>query len=107
MEDNPAMKEALRPLARRQHTTISAVAVAWDLTWPDVSGAIIGVRSPQQIDDWTDAATLRLSPGDLEQIASAIARTKAGIGPARPSFTRLHFQSGQDSQRFTAPNELS
>lgn len=104
---NLALREALRPLARKHHTAISAVAVAWDLAWPGVSGAIVGARSPQQIDGWIEAATLELSPDELEEIASAIARTKAGAGPTRPSFTGLHFQSGRDSQRFTVPNELS
>jgi aryl-alcohol dehydrogenase-like predicted oxidoreductase len=82
---NLALREALRPLARTHHTTVSAIAVAWDLAWPGVSGAIVGARSPEQIDGWIDAATLELSPDDLEAIAAAIARTKAGTGPVRPN----------------------
>jgi hypothetical protein len=30
----------------------SAVAVVWTLAWPDVSGAIVGGRLPQQVDGW-------------------------------------------------------
>jgi aryl-alcohol dehydrogenase-like predicted oxidoreductase len=82
---NLALRDALRPLARSRHTTVSAIAIAWDLAWPGVSGAIVGARSPEQIDGWIDAATLELSPDDLETIASALARTKAGKGPVRPN----------------------
>jgi aryl-alcohol dehydrogenase-like predicted oxidoreductase len=82
---NLALRDALRPLARSRHTTVSGIAIAWDLAWPGVSGAIVGARSPEQIDGWIDAATLELSPDDLETIASALARTKAGTGPVRPN----------------------
>jgi aryl-alcohol dehydrogenase-like predicted oxidoreductase len=37
---NLALRDALRPIAERHNTTISAVAVAWTLAWPGVSGAI-------------------------------------------------------------------
>jgi aryl-alcohol dehydrogenase-like predicted oxidoreductase len=81
---NLALREALRPIAARHGTTVSAVAVAWTLTWPGVSGAIVGARSPKQVDGWIRAATLELQANDLEEIAAAIAHTKAGAGPPRP-----------------------
>lgn len=82
---NLALRDALRPIAARHGTTVSAVAVAWTLTWPGVTGAIVGARSPQQIDGWIDAATLELTPADTEEIASAISRTGAGAGPIQPA----------------------
>jgi aryl-alcohol dehydrogenase-like predicted oxidoreductase len=82
---NLALRDALRPIARRHNATVSAVAVAWTLAWPGVSGAIVGARSPQQIDGWIGAATLQLAPGDLDEISAAIASTGAGSGPVRPS----------------------
>jgi aryl-alcohol dehydrogenase-like predicted oxidoreductase len=42
---NLALRDALRPIAARYGTTVSAVAVAWTLAWPGVSGAIVGARS--------------------------------------------------------------
>jgi aryl-alcohol dehydrogenase-like predicted oxidoreductase len=78
---NLALREELRKVAQRRHTTVSAVAVAWTLAWPGVSGAIVGARSPEQIDGWVGAATLELRPDDLEEIASAVARIGAGTGP--------------------------
>jgi aryl-alcohol dehydrogenase-like predicted oxidoreductase len=80
---NLALRDALKPIARRHGTTVSAVAVAWTLAWPGVSGAIVGARTPEQVDGWIGAATLELTPADLEEIATAIVRTRAGSGPAR------------------------
>jgi len=81
---NMALRDALRPIARRYGATIEAVAVAWTLAWPGVTGAIVGARSPEQVDGWIGAAGLTLSGEDLEEIAGAIDRTGAGAGPARP-----------------------
>jgi aryl-alcohol dehydrogenase-like predicted oxidoreductase len=84
LERNIALRDALVPIAARHHTTVSAVAIAWVLSWPGVSGAIVGARSPQQVDGWIAAATLQLSDRDLDEIARAIERTGAGSGPTRP-----------------------
>jgi aryl-alcohol dehydrogenase-like predicted oxidoreductase len=79
---NLALRDALRPIAKRHDTSVSAVAVAWTLAWPGVTGAIVGARTPEQVDGWIDAAWLTLADEDLEEIASAIQRTRAGAGPA-------------------------
>ena len=81
---NLALRDALRPIAGRHGTTVSAVAVAWTLAWPGVTGAIVGARSPEQVDGWIAAATLELTLADLDEIAQAIGRTGAGAGPALP-----------------------
>jgi aryl-alcohol dehydrogenase-like predicted oxidoreductase len=82
---NLGLRDALRPIAQRYRTTVSAVAIAWVLAWPGVTGAIVGARSAEQVDGWIGAATLTLSPADLNSIATAIARTGAGAGPLRPA----------------------
>jgi aryl-alcohol dehydrogenase-like predicted oxidoreductase len=82
---NLALRDALQPIAQRYGTTVSAVAIAWVLAWPGVTGAIVGARSAEQVDGWIGAATLTLSPADLNGIATAIARTGAGAGPLRPT----------------------
>jgi hypothetical protein len=60
---------------------VGAVAVAWTLAWPGVTGAIVGARSPAQVDGWLAAASLELSDADLDEIAAAIELTNAGEGP--------------------------
>jgi len=81
---NLALRDRLRPIAARHHTTVSAVAVAWTLAWPAVTGAIVGARSPEQVDGWIGAATLDLTAEDLDEIERAVVATGAGSGPTRP-----------------------
>lgn len=81
---NLALRDALRPIAQQHGTTVSAIAIAWTLAWPGVTGAIVGARSPDQVDGWIEAATLELSLADLDQIAKAVGQTAAGFGPALP-----------------------
>jgi aryl-alcohol dehydrogenase-like predicted oxidoreductase len=81
---NLALADALRPIAERHGATVAAVAVAWTLGWSGVSGAIVGARSPAQVDGWIGAASLELTGTDLDEIAAAIRRTGAGTGPVRP-----------------------
>jgi aryl-alcohol dehydrogenase-like predicted oxidoreductase len=79
---NLALADALRPVAERHGVTPAAVAVAWTLAFPGVTGAIVGARSPLQVDGWLPAATLELKDDDLADIAAAIRATGAGTGPA-------------------------
>jgi aryl-alcohol dehydrogenase-like predicted oxidoreductase len=82
---NLRLADALKPVAARHRTTTAAVAVAWTLAWPGVSGAIVGARSPQQVNGWIDAATLQLTSDDLRAIAEAVEATDAGSGPDMPA----------------------
>jgi aryl-alcohol dehydrogenase-like predicted oxidoreductase len=81
---NLALRDALRPIAARRGLSVGALAVAWTLAWPGVSGAIVGARSPEQVDGWIGAAGVELSPAELSEIAAAIEKTGAGGGPSRP-----------------------
>ena len=82
---NLALADSLRPIAGRHRTSVAAVAVAWTLAWPGVTGAIVGARTPAQVDGWLDAASLELNAQDLAEIAAAIGATGAGSGPAQPA----------------------
>jgi aryl-alcohol dehydrogenase-like predicted oxidoreductase len=78
------LADALRPIAQRHGSSVATVAVAWTLAWPGVNGAIVGARSPGQVDGWIGAAGLELADTDLDDISAAIRRTGAGTGPVRP-----------------------
>ena len=82
---NLALRDALRPIASRHGVSASAVAIAWVLSWPGVSGAIVGARSPQQVDGWIAAGNLTLTQEDLDEISGALVRTEAGVGPTHPA----------------------
>ena len=81
---NLALRDALRPIAARHGASVSSVAIAWTLAWPGLTGAIVGARTPAQVDGWIQAATLQLTPEDLSEIAAAISKTGAGAGPSQP-----------------------
>jgi aryl-alcohol dehydrogenase-like predicted oxidoreductase len=81
---NLALRDALRPIAQRHGATVSAIAIAWTLAWPGVTGAIVGARTPEQVDGWIGAANVALTAADLDEISRAVAATRAGSGPSTP-----------------------
>ena len=96
---NLALRDALAPIAHRHGTTVSAVAVAWTLGWPGVSGAIVGARKPAQVDGWVRAAALELGSADLQDIAAAVTRTGAGAGPVRPAAASVTARGERGEER--------
>jgi len=85
LERNLALRDALRPVAARHGVPVAAVAVAWVLSFDGLTGAIVGARSPAQVEGWFPATRLTLTAADLEEIAAAVGRTGAGSGPSRPA----------------------
>jgi aryl-alcohol dehydrogenase-like predicted oxidoreductase len=81
---NLALRDALKPVAKRHNTTVAAVAVAWTIHWPGITAAIVGARSAQQVDGWVAAAGLKLTQLDLDEISQAIETSGAGTGPVHP-----------------------
>jgi len=69
---NLALRDALRPIAKRHGTHVSAIAIAWVTTFPGVTAAIVGARNPEQVDGWLDATSLELTATDLSEIRSLL-----------------------------------
>jgi aryl-alcohol dehydrogenase-like predicted oxidoreductase len=72
---NLALAGRLEPLAERHGVPVAAVAVAWVLATPGVTGAIVGVRRPSQVDGWLPAGSLQLSEADLAELRAAVEDT--------------------------------
>jgi aryl-alcohol dehydrogenase-like predicted oxidoreductase len=66
---NLEMAGRLEPVAERHGVPVAAVAVAWVLATPGVTGAIVGARRPSQVDGWLPAGNLRLTEADLAELA--------------------------------------
>ncbi len=81
---NLALAQALRPIAQRHGVPVAAIAVAWVLAWPGVSGAIVGARKSEQVQGWLPAASLELTSEDLVELSGALRRIVAGEGPLDP-----------------------
>jgi aryl-alcohol dehydrogenase-like predicted oxidoreductase len=92
---NIALRNTLRPIAARYGVSVASIAIAWTLSWPGVSGAIVGARTPAQVDGWIEAAALELTQSDLSEIATAIEKTEAGTGPSLPP--KLAASTGQSA----------
>ena len=67
---NLALADRLRAVGERHGMSAGAVAVAWTLLNPAVSGAIAGFRRPDQVDPIIDAVWLKLTAEDLAEIAA-------------------------------------
>jgi aryl-alcohol dehydrogenase-like predicted oxidoreductase len=65
---NLDLVERVGEVADRRDTVSGAVAIAWTLRNPAVDGAIVGFRSPEQVDPLIDAANLQLSAEDINTI---------------------------------------
>jgi aryl-alcohol dehydrogenase-like predicted oxidoreductase len=81
---NLQVTSALAAVAERHGVTTGAAAIGWVLGFAGVTGAIVGARSPEQIDGWVGAGEVRLSPSDFALVAEAIERSGAGSGPVSP-----------------------
>jgi aryl-alcohol dehydrogenase-like predicted oxidoreductase len=80
----------LGPIAAELGTTLPALAVAWVLAQPGVTGAIVGARTPRHADGWAPASELELDGETLAAIDAAIVETDAGSDapPAPPPHIR-------------------
>jgi aryl-alcohol dehydrogenase-like predicted oxidoreductase len=65
---NLELVEELRKIGAPYGTSPGAVAIAWTLRQPAVTGAIVGFRSARQVDGLLAAATLRLTAEEVARI---------------------------------------
>ncbi len=80
--------------------------MAWTLAWRGVTGAIVGARSPEQVDGWLAAATLELTDEDLDEIAEAIRRSGAEAGRSGRGAERLKVKTkGRKYERAPPPGD--
>lgn len=70
---NLQLAERLREIGKRHGRTAGEVAIAWTLANPAVTGAIVGMRSPQQVDGVIGAADFRLGNDELAEIRAWLA----------------------------------
>jgi aryl-alcohol dehydrogenase-like predicted oxidoreductase len=71
LSSNLRLVDSLATVAARHETTPGAIAVAWALRNPAVDGAIVGFRTPEQVEPILAAANLELSDADVGEIEQA------------------------------------
>ncbi len=65
---NLNLVEVLRKIADRHGKIPGEIAIAWTLRNPVVTGAIVGLRSPKQVEGIIGAGTFRLSEDEIAEI---------------------------------------
>lgn len=83
LSKNLALVEALKPIAARHGATVAEIAISWTLIWSGVTAAIVGGRSPEQVDGWVEAPLHKLTREDMDAIADILVKTGAGYGPVK------------------------
>lgn len=84
LRQNLQVTAALAEVGERHGVSTGAAAIAWALSFRGVSGAIVGARTPEQIDGWVHAGEVTLTPEDIAAVARAIRESGAGSGPDAP-----------------------
>jgi aryl-alcohol dehydrogenase-like predicted oxidoreductase len=62
----------LGAIARSNRRKVAQLVIAWELTHPGLTGAIVGVRNPSEAKDMVAAAILKLSRSDIRRIETAL-----------------------------------
>ncbi len=65
---NLEIAELLRKIGERYGQSAGAVAIAWTLRNPAVTAAIVGARTPQQVEGIIGGGEINLSNADMEEI---------------------------------------
>jgi aryl-alcohol dehydrogenase-like predicted oxidoreductase len=74
---NLELVEKLRPIAQRRGRSVGELAIAWVLSRPGVTAAIVGGRRPGQAKELAGAADWVLSRDELAAIGKALAEREA------------------------------
>jgi aryl-alcohol dehydrogenase-like predicted oxidoreductase len=72
LSNNLSLVENLREIGRRYGAAPGAIAVAWTLRNPAVTGAIVGARKPEQVNDMGKAAAIRLTGNEVRELETDI-----------------------------------
>jgi aryl-alcohol dehydrogenase-like predicted oxidoreductase len=67
---NLAIAGKLKEIGARHGKSAGEVAIAWTLRRPEVTGAIVGMRSPKQAEGVVGAAHFRLTEDEIAEIAA-------------------------------------
>lgn len=79
LSKNLRLVELLKEVGGRHGRTAGQVAIAWTLHNPAVTGAIVGMRNPQQVAGVIGAGAFRLSSKEFEEIEEALQQEVAAL----------------------------
>ena len=74
LSKNLALQEILRKIAANHNVQAGVTALAWVLRRPEVTGAIVGVRNVQQVEELAPALKFRLDRSELETVEDFLSK---------------------------------
>ena len=74
LSQNLELVERLKKVAGRYAATSGAIAIAWTLRLPAVTGAIVGARNAKQAQEVMRAGEIKLTPQDIAEIEGVTAQ---------------------------------
>jgi aryl-alcohol dehydrogenase-like predicted oxidoreductase len=74
---NLALSEALEALAAEKNATLAQLAIAWVLAQGEDILALVGCRTPEQVQNAIQALAITLTEDDLARIEQILPREKA------------------------------
>jgi len=66
------IRQKLLTMSKSLHIRLASLVVAWELSHPELTGAIIGVKSPREAKDMVEGATTKLSRKVISSFEAAI-----------------------------------
>lgn len=105
LDANLAIAASMARVAQRHGVPTPAVAVAWVLGFPGITGAIVGARSSTQVDGWLPAIHLALTPDDYAEIRNDLVPPKtphpSASTSSRPGYPEI--EGSRASERPSIP----
>ncbi|GAA09209.1 aldo/keto reductase [Acetobacter tropicalis NBRC 101654] len=77
--------EVFRRIGISHQVRPAAIAIAWILRRPEITGAILGARHPGQVDDLLKAAQIHPNAAEIEEIRPFLPEGKGTNVPAAAS----------------------
>jgi aryl-alcohol dehydrogenase-like predicted oxidoreductase len=81
MRINSAVRSSLLPIARERGVSTAAVALAWLLAQPGVTGVVVGASDATQVCENAQALELSLNPAECETLTHCFSTLKLDEGP--------------------------
>jgi aryl-alcohol dehydrogenase-like predicted oxidoreductase len=81
---NLKLAEDIKPIAAKYGRSVAQLAIAWTLRRPEVTSALNGARTPEEIEDSVLGGDLELSAQDLRTIDGLLAARETQLPPPPP-----------------------
>jgi aryl-alcohol dehydrogenase-like predicted oxidoreductase len=63
--------EKIKPIAKERNVTLAQLVINWTFSQPGITTAIVGARSPQQVEENAGAVEFKLTEEEIKKITEA------------------------------------